>query len=64
MKSVCLTNLGCLTLSIPEKMKNSICDMTIYPRNFKYQLLENSKCKSINLHNISKLIECFGKSNV
>ena len=59
----------CLTLSVPEKLKNSIFEMPIIPQILNTNNLRNTSAKSINLHTIRKLIECslrnvFSKGNV
>ena len=48
----------CLTLSVPEKLKNSIFEMPIIPQTLNTNNLRNTSAKSINLHTIRKLIEC------
>ena len=47
----------CLTLSIPEKLKNSIFDMPIIPQLLNINNLRITSAKSISLHIIRKLIE-------
>ena len=59
----------CLTLSVPEKLKNSIFEMPIIPQILNTNNLRNTSAKSINLLTIRKLIECslknvFSKGNV
>ena len=47
----------CLTLSIPEKLKNSFFEMPIIPQTWNINNLRTTSAKSINVHNIRKLIE-------
>ena len=58
----------CLTLSVPEKLKNSIFEMPINPQTLNINNLRTTNGKSINLHTIRKLIEyslkMFCKGNV
>ena len=59
----------CLTLSVPEKLKNSIFEMPIIPQTLNTNNLRNTSAKTINLNTIRKLTECslknvFSKSNV
>ena len=53
-----LRKLGTLTLSVSEKLKNSIFEMPIIPQTLNTNNLRNTSAKSINLHTIRKLIEC------
>ena len=52
-----------LTLSVPEKLKNSVFEMPVIPQNVNIKL-ENHKAKSINLNIIRKLIKYSLKNNV
>ena len=58
----------CLTLSVLEKLKNSIFEMPINPQTLNISNLRTTNGKSINLHTIRKLIEysvkMFCKGNV
>ena len=58
----------CLTLSVPEKLKNSIFEMPINPQTLNINNLRTTNGKSINLHTIRELIEnslkMFCKGNV
>ena len=47
----------CLTLSVPEKLKNSIFEMPIIPQTLNTNNSKITIAKSINLHTIRKLIE-------
>ena len=51
----------CLTLSVPEKLKNSIFEMQIISKTLNVNNLRATSAKSINLHTIWKLIEYFLK---
>ena len=46
-----------LTLSVPEKLKNSIFEMPIIAQTLNINNLRTSSAKSINLHTIRKLTE-------
>ena len=46
-----------LTLSVPEKLKNSIFDMSIIPQTLNINNLRTISEKSINLYPIRKLIK-------
>ena len=49
-----------LTLSVPEKLKNSIFEMPIITQTLKINNLRTTSVKSINLHTIRRLAEyCF-----
>ena len=47
----------CLTLSVPEKLKNSIFEMPINPQTLNINNLRTTNGNSINLHTIRKLVE-------
>ena len=47
----------CLTLSVPEKLKNSIFEMPIVPQTLNINNITTTSAKYINLHTIRKLIE-------
>ena len=47
----------CLTLSVPEKLKNSIFVMPINPQTLNINNLRTTNGNSINLHTIRKLVE-------
>ena len=51
-----------LTLSVPEKLKNSIFEMPIIPQIFNINNLRPTSAKSINLDTIRKLTEYFLKN--
>ena len=46
-----------LTLSVPEKLKNSIFEMPIIAQTLNINNLRTVSAKSINLHTIRKLTE-------
>ena len=46
-----------LTLSVPEKLKNSIFEMPIITQTLNISNLRTTCGKSINLDNIRKLVE-------
>ena len=46
-----------LTLSVPEKLKNSIFEMPIITQTLNINNLRTKSAKSINLHTIRKLVE-------
>ena len=46
-----------LTLSVPEKLKNSIFEMPIITQTLNISNLRTTSGKSINLDNIRKLVE-------
>ena len=46
-----------LTLSLPEKLKNSIFEMPLTPQTLNINNSRTTRAKSINLHIIGKLIE-------
>ena len=46
-----------LTLSVPEKLENSIFEMPIIPETLNINNLRNTNAKSMNLHTIRKFIE-------
>ena len=46
-----------LTLSVPEKLKNSIFEMPIIAQTLNINNLRTASAKSINLHTIRKLTE-------
>ena len=46
-----------LTLSVPEKLKNSIFEMPIIAQTLNISNLRTASAKSINLHTIRKLTE-------
>ena len=48
---------GLLTLSLPEKLKNSIFEMSIIPQILNINNSGTTKAKSIHLHTIRKVIE-------
>ena len=50
-----------LTLSVPEKWKNSIFEMPIITQTLNINNLRTASAKSINLHNIKNLVEYFLK---
>ena len=58
----------CLTLSVPEKLKNSIFEMPINPQTLNINNLKTTNERSIKLHTTRKLIEyslkMFCKDNV
>ena len=47
----------CLTLSVPEKLKNSIFEMPIITKSLNINNLRTTSAKSINLPTIRKLVE-------
>ena len=47
----------CVTLSVPQKIKNSIFEMPIILQTLNINNLRTTSAKSINLHTIRKLIE-------
>ena len=47
----------CLTLSVPEKLKNSIFEMPIITQNLIINNLRTTSAKSINLHTMKNLVE-------
>ena len=47
----------CVTLSVPQKIKNSIFEMPIILQTLNISNLRTTSAKSINLHTIRKLIE-------
>ena len=47
----------CFTLSLPEKLKNSIFEMPTIPQTLNIDNLRTTRAKSINLHTTRKLIE-------
>ena len=49
--------LTVLTLSVPEKLKNSIFEMPIIAQTLNINNLRTASAKSINLHTIRKLTE-------
>ena len=49
----------CLTFSVSEKLKNSICEMLIFPKALSVNKMRHVKAKSINLHTRRKLIEYY-----
>ena len=51
-----------LTLSVPEKWKNSIFEMPIITQTLNINNLRTASAKSINLHNIKNLVEYFLKN--
>ena len=54
---ICSWNRFCLTLSVPEKLKNSIFEMPIIPQTLNINNSTTTRTKSINPHTIRKLIE-------
>ena len=46
-----------LTLSVPEKLKNSIFEMPIIAQTLNISNLRTASAKSVNLHTIRKLTE-------
>ena len=46
----------CITLSVLEKLKNSIFEIPIIPQTLNINNYRNTRTKSINLHIIRKLI--------
>ena len=50
-----------LTLSVPEKLKNSIFQMPTILQTLNIDILRTTSAKSSNLHTIRKLIECSSK---
>ena len=46
-----------LTLSVPEKLKNSIFEMPVVPQTLNINNITTTSAKYINLHTIRKLIE-------
>ena len=46
-----------LTLSVPEKLKNSIFEMPKFTQTLNINNLRTTCAKSINLHTIRKLVE-------
>ena len=46
-----------LTLSVPEKLKDSISEMAIITETLNIHNLRTTSAKSINLHTIRKLVE-------
>ena len=57
-----------LTLSVPEKLKNSIFEISVVTQTLNINNLRTKGAKSINLHIIRKLVEYslknVGKGNV
>ena len=51
-----------LTLSVPEKLKNSVFEMPIIPQTLNINNLRTTSAKSINLQKIRKLIENYLKN--
>ena len=51
------TNQRMLTLSVPEKLKNSILGMPIITQTLNINNLRTTSATSINLHIIRKLVE-------
>ena len=47
----------CVTLSVPQKIKNSIFEMPVILQTLNINNLRTTSAKSINLHTIRKLIE-------
>ena len=47
----------CVTLSVPQKIKNSIFEMPIILQTLNINNLRTTSAKSINLHTIRKLVE-------
>ena len=52
-----LRKLGTLTLSVSEKLKNSIFEMPIIPQTLNTNNLRTTNAKPINLRTIRKLIK-------
>ena len=52
-----LRKLGTLTLSVSEKLKNSIFEMPIIPQTLNTNNLRTTYAKPINLRTIRKLIK-------
>ena len=52
-----------LTLSVPEKLKNSIFEMPIITQTLNIKNFRTISAKSINLHTIIKLVEYSLKTN-
>ena len=46
-----------LTVSAPEKLKNSIFEIPIITQTLNINNLKTTSAKSINLHTIKKLVE-------
>ena len=46
-----------LTISVPEKLKNSIFEIPIIPQTLNINNLRTTSAKSVNLHNIRRLTE-------
>ena len=55
--------LFCLTLSVPEKLKNSIFQMPIITQALNINNMRTTSAKSINLHTIRKLEYSLQKSS-
>ena len=56
------SHLGILTLSVPEKLKNSIFLIQIISQTLNINNYRTTSARSINLHIIRKLFECFFKN--
>ena len=68
-KVVDLFFLFCLTLSVPEKLKNSIFEIPIIPHTLNINNQRTTSTRSINLHIITKAYrilskKCFCEGNV
>ena len=47
----------CLTLSLPQKLRNSVFETPIIPQTLNINNLRTTRAKSINLHTVRKFIE-------